>query len=157
MALIQGVSVVVQVRKACLFVLGFLNVLYLAIWIAQLNITVEPRLLQLDDLVLGLAHHMREAVAGVHICCAVRQNAVFCWHEHRHLASQIGIVVDLLKCRTGSWQAPEHSFVFWAVLRHDFGQLEVHIFFYPRCGFFYLGGFFTDDLGTHRTLRGECF
>ena len=63
----------------------------------RVNIKVEANLLELDDLVLGLAHDVRDAVASIQIRCTVRQIHIFRRNKHRHLTSQIGIVVDLLK------------------------------------------------------------
>ena len=96
-ALHQDVTVVVQITEAGLFVLGLLNVGLLACGVAQLDVTVKARLLELDDVVLGLAHDVCQAVASVHVSRAVRQDDVFCGHKHRHLTPQIGVVVHLLK------------------------------------------------------------
>ena len=97
MALIQGVAVVVQITKACLFVLGFLNVSQVSGGVRQINVDVKACLLKLNDLVLGLAHDVRDAVASIQIRCSVRQIHIFRRNKHRHLTSQIGIIVDLLK------------------------------------------------------------
>ena len=65
MALIQRVPVVVHIAEASLFVLGLLDVCLALVCIRQLNVAVEARLLELDYLVLGLAHDVRHTVASV--------------------------------------------------------------------------------------------
>ena len=97
MALIKRVAVVIQITKARLFVLGFLNVCQVSGGVRQINVNVKACLLKLNDLVLGLAHDVRDAVASVQIRRTVRQIHIFRRNKHRHLTSQIGIVVDLLK------------------------------------------------------------
>ena len=96
-ALIQCVPVVVHVAEAGLFVLGLLDVCLALVSVWQLDVAVEASLLELDDLVLGLAHDVCHAVAGVQVCRAVGQDDVFCWDEHRHLAIQAWVEVHLLE------------------------------------------------------------
>ena len=97
MALIQRVPVVVHVAKAGLFVFGLLDVCLRLVSIRQLDVAVEASLLEFQNLVLGLAHDVGHAVAGVQVCRAVRQDDVFCWDKHRHLAIQARVEIHLLE------------------------------------------------------------
>ena len=103
-ALQQDVALVVQIVEAGLFVLGLLDVGLLTGRVAQLDVAVEACLLELDDLVLGLAHDVRQAVAGVQVSRAVRQDDVLGGHKHRHLTPKVRVVVHLLEGGAGSWQ-----------------------------------------------------
>ena len=154
-ALHQDVTVVVQIAEAGLFVLGFLNVGLLACGVAQIDVAVKACLLELDDVVLGLAHDVCQAVASVHVSRAVRQEDVFCGHKHRHLTSQIGVVVHLLERRACGWQRPQHALVLWPELFHHVCQLVVHVGLDSPRSLLLLRSLFTDDLRAHRPLGGE--
>ena len=82
MALIQRVAVIIQIAKAGLFVLGLLDVVAFLAGFRQLDVAVKACLLELDDLVLGLAHDVCQAVTSVQVRSAVGQQDVFCWDEH---------------------------------------------------------------------------
>ena len=155
MALHQDVAVVVQIAEARLFILGLLNVGLFACGVAQLDVTVKARLLELDDVVLGLAHDVCQAVASVHISRAVRQDDVFCGHKHRHLTPQIGVVVHLLERRACGWQRPQHALVLWPELFHHVCQLVVHVGLDTLRSLLLLRGLFTQNLRAHRPLGGE--
>ena len=154
-ALQQDVAVVVQITEAGLFVLGLLNVGLLACGVAQLDVTVKARLLELDDVVLGLAHDVCQAVASVHVCGAIRQDDVLCGHKHRHLTPQIGVVVHLLERRACGWQRPQHALVLWPELFHHVRQLVVHVGLNALSSLLLLRGLFADDFRAHRPLGGE--
>ena len=160
-ALQQDVAVVVQITEAGLFVLGLLNVGLLSCGVAQLDVTVKARLLELDDVVFGLAHDVCQAVASVHVRGAVRQENVFCGHKHRHLTPQIGVVVHLLERRACGWQRPQHALVLWPELFHHVRQLVVHVGLNAPRSLLLLGSLFANDLRAHRPLGGErlrdCF
>ena len=96
-ALVQGEPLVVQVAEASLFVLGFLNIGLRTAGLTQLNVSIEPCGLQFDDLVLGLAHDVRDAIASVHVCRTVGEQHVFGWHKNRHLTSQTGVKIHLFE------------------------------------------------------------
>ena len=81
-ALIDDIAIIVQITKARLFVLGFLDVGLLLGRVGQINVTVEPGLLEFHNLVFGLAHHMGDAVASVQVRGPVGQDDVFSRDEH---------------------------------------------------------------------------
>ena len=58
-------AVVVDVREACLFVLGLLDVILVLARLAKLHVTIKASFLQTHDVVFGLAHQVRDAVACV--------------------------------------------------------------------------------------------
>ena len=97
MALKDDIALVVQVTEPRLFVLGFLDVGLLLGRIGQLNVPVEPGFLEFHNLVLGLAHHMGDAVASVQVRGPVGQDDVFSRDEHRHLPPQARVVVHLFE------------------------------------------------------------
>ena len=65
MALIQRVTLVIQVRESRFFVLGLLDVVAFFAGLRQFDVAVKACLLELDDLVLGLAHDVSQAVASI--------------------------------------------------------------------------------------------
>ena len=97
MALIDDIALVVQVTEPRLFVLGFLDIGLLFGRIGQLNVAVKPGLLELHNLILGLAHHMGDAIASVQVRGPVGQDDVFSRDKHRHLPPQAWVVVHLLE------------------------------------------------------------
>ena len=154
-ALKDDVALVVQVTEPGLLVLGFLDVGLLLGRIGQLDVAVEPSFLELHDLVLGLAHHMGDAVAGVQVRGPVGQDDVFGGDEHRHLTPQAWVVVHLLERTARGRQAPQHALMLWPELAHHFCQLVVHVELDTDSGFLLLWGLLAQDFGTHRALRGE--
>ena len=155
MALKDDVALVVQVTEPGLLVLGLLDVGLLPGRIGQLNVTIEPSFLELDNLVLGLAHHMGDAVAGVQVRGPVGQDDVFCGDKHRHLTAQARVVVHLLERATSGWQAPQHALMLRPELTHHFCQLVVHVELDTHSGFLFLRGLLAQNFGTYRALRGE--
>ena len=85
MAFHQGIPFVVDIAEACLFVLGFLDIRLFPARVTKVNISVKPGLLQLDNVVLGLAHGVRQAVARIQVRRTVRQDDVFGGHKHGNL------------------------------------------------------------------------
>ena len=96
-ALIQGEALVVQVTKTRLFVLGLVDLTDRLVRLTNVHVQVEPGLLELDDLVLGLAHLVRDAVASLDVGGAVGQQDVFGRDKDRHLTVQTGVEVHLLE------------------------------------------------------------
>ena len=138
MALKDDIAFVVQVTEPRLFVLGFLDVGLLFGRIGQLNVAVEPSFLEFHNLVLGLAHHMGDAVAGVQVRGPVGQDDVFSRDEHRHLTPQAWVVVHLFERTASGWQAPQHALMLGPELTHHLCQLVVHVELNANSGFLLL-------------------
>ena len=150
------VAVVVHRAEAGLFVLGLADVVDVARGLAQVHLTVEPGVHQLENLVLGLTHHVGDAVASEDVRHAVRQDHVLGGHKHRCLATQAWVVVDLLERRTRGRQAPEHALMLRAELNHDLGQLVVHVLGNAAGGFLLLRCLLANNFCHHRAFGREC-
>ena len=159
--LIQRETVVVQVAEAGLFVLGLVDLADGFVRVTDLHVTVEASFLQLDDLVLGLAHDVCQAVASLDVGRAVGQEDVFGRNKNRHLAVKAWVEVDLLERGAGGGERPQHALVLSAELLHHLRELEVHVSLDTLRGFFLVRGLFADDLGAHRSgsreRLGDCF
>ena len=155
MDLVDGVALVAQVREPRLVVLGLLDLSLVAPRLAQLNVAVKPGVDELEQLVLGLAHDVRDPMAALDVRGAIRQDNVLCGHKQADLTLKAGVVVDLLERRAGGRQAPQHLLVLGPVLDHLLGELVVHVRLHPGSGLPLLGGFLADDFGQHRTLGRE--
>ena len=97
MDFVNCVPVVVDVAEAGLFVLGLLDVAAFLVCLGQLNVAVEPSFLELDNLVLGLAHDVRDAVARIQVGRPVRQDDVLCGDEHGDLTPKAGVKINFLE------------------------------------------------------------
>ena len=121
----------------------------------QINVTVEPGVLQLGQFVLGLSHAVGDALCGLKACRAIGHHDVFCRDEHGSLALKGGVVVDFLEGVARQAKGDEHALMLGAVLAHHIGQLIVHVIGNARCRVFLLRGFLADDLGLDRPRSGE--
>ena len=110
-ALVQLITVVVQTIEPRLFVFALLNLVFCALWLANVHISVEPSHLKLTDLVFGLVHPMRYTLCGLNRRGAVGNNHVLGWNKQRRLPLEVGIVKNFLKSTTCSGQIPQHPLV----------------------------------------------
>ena len=123
--------------------------------ITQLNVTVEPSYLQLAHFILGLAHQVSDALGCLNVGRTVRDDHILCRHEHRHLATQTRIVVNLLERCTCQAKVKQHALVLGAVLDHLLGHLIVHVHTDTFSSFFFELVNRTHDLCLHRASGGE--
>ena len=100
----QREPIVVKVRKPRFFVLGLVDRVDVLVGRADVAVAIEACRLQLLDVVLGLAHHMRYAVARHDVRRAVWQQDVLCRDEHRHLTAKVRIEIHLLERAAGGRQ-----------------------------------------------------
>ena len=161
MTLEQGKPIVIEVAEPRLLVFCLADVAGDFVRLAQVHIDVEARLLQLENLVLGLAHDVRDAVARLDVRCAIRQQHVLGRDKDRRLSPKAGVVVHLLECRAGGRQAPEHALMFWPELHHHLGELVVHVVLDAYGRFLLAWSLLAQNLGAHRAGRreglGDCF
>ena len=125
--------------------------------LAKVYITVEPTGLQFDNLVLGLPHNVSYTFRSVEVRSPVGDNQVFRRDVQRNLPLQCRVVIHLLEGITTQPQTPQHPLMLGPILRHDLGQLKIHILRDVYCRFFLLRRLLTNDGRLHRPRRGESF
>jgi hypothetical protein len=155
-ALIQGISLVVQISEAGLTVLGFLDLGLVSTRIAQFYIKVEAGVHELAQLVLGLAHHMSHPMAGLNVEGAVGEDDVLSRNEQRYLPAHVRVEVHLLERRPSSRKAPQHLLMLWTELGHLLGQLVVHVRLNSESSRLLLSSLLANDLGHDWAFGGEC-
>ena len=128
-----------------------LNLVERVLRCAQVNVAVEPRHLQLAQLVLGLAHHVGNPWSRLQVTRAVWHYDVFSRDKVRHLTVHAGVEVHLLERIARQAQAPQHALVLRAVFLHHVRQLVVHVILDTQCGLFLGRGLFANDLGLDWT------
>ena len=132
-----------------------LNLVECAVRLSKLHVTVEAITLKLFKLIGRLAHHVGHTLSSLKVRGSVGHHNVVSGHEHRHLTAQRRVVIDLLERVTRKTQAPQHPLVLGPILRHDVGQLVVHVILDAACSVALLRRLFTDDLRPHRPLGRE--
>ena len=137
------------------FGLFLLDVVVYGLGLTQVQIAVEPSRLQLADVVLGLAHHMRDPLSVQDARRAVGDDEVFSRYEHCRLPLHARVEIHLLERASSQPQGVEHPLVLRAVLRHHLGELVVHVIAHPVSGFFLEPVDGTDDFCLDRALRRE--
>ena len=121
----------------------------------HVDITVEPRDLQLVKLVRGLAHDMGDAPSDFQAGRAIGYNHILSGEVHRSLTAQCWVVVYLLEGVTRQAETPQHPLMLRPILDHHIGKLVIHVVLNPGRSVTLLRGLLTDDLRPHWPLGRE--
>ena len=97
-------AVVLDGRHAIFFGLLLLDIVKFVAGVAQINITVKPAVLELEDFVFGLTHDVRDPFCCLKAGCAVRHNQVFCGDKYGCLSAPVRVVVHLLEGGACNWE-----------------------------------------------------
>ena len=98
------VAIVLDRCHAHLFCFLLLDVVQLIRRLAQVQVAVEPSLHQPHNLLLGLTHHMSNALGVLNVGGTVRNYDVLGGDKHRDLASLARVIIDLLERRARNRQ-----------------------------------------------------
>ena len=151
----QFVAVVTRRAEAHFLRDGLLNLIEAIDRVIHLDFAVEAFCLQLLEFIRRFTHHVSDALCRLKVGRAVRHHHILGGDIHSRLAAKARIVVDLLEGVARQAQTPQHPLVLGPILRHDVGELVVHIRLHALGGVTGFGGLFTDDLRPHRALGRE--
>ena len=99
---------------------------------------------------------MRNPLGLLNARRTIWHNDVLGGDEHRHLAPQARVVVDLLERGTCQRQRPQQTLMLRTIFSHHLGELVVHVLFDPQCSFLAQFADSTHNLGLDRPHGGEC-